>query len=433
MKIAPIAAELAGRGDRFRHTLVHTGQHYDHAMSQVFLEDLDLGAPDYALAVGSGSHAQQIARVMERLEPVLLRERPDVVLVPGDVNSTLAAALTTARLGIPLGHVEAGLRSFDRTMPEEINRLLTDRVSDLLFTHSPEARDHLRREGIADSAIHEVGNTMIDTLMAMSARIESADLATAPSASPGVSRGHVVIAPHSGRTLARRRELAAGRIPAPSGPSARAPGDQGRNPTCCAGASPGGTPGLRPIPLPDVRCRRGPHAAGGIQEEATYLGIPCFTLHDADRAAGNRAGRNNRLLGLAPERVRRGPDVASGFDRPRAPDPSMGRRASERITDVLGQRRRSRGSAPTGSRRVEPRTAHVTRGRSRAASRAGRSRLLQGGGAHRRKRRDRCCSPLGGQDRQAAQHRLTEADHRCDPPGSSGGTGADVVGDRARE
>src|SRR6266550_5283143 len=143
MKIAPIAAELARRRDEFEHALVHTGQHYDREMSEIFLEELGVGEPDYLLSVGSGSHAQQTAAVMERLEPVLLEAEPDVVLVPGDVNSTMAAAIATSKLQIPLGHVEAGLRSFDRTMPEEINRIVADHVSQLLFIHSPEARDNL--------------------------------------------------------------------------------------------------------------------------------------------------------------------------------------------------------------------------------------------------------------------------------------------------
>src|SRR6476620_1578690 len=174
MKIAPIAAELARRGDEFEHVLVHTGQHYDRELSEVFLQELGVGAPDYSLGVGSGSHAQQTAAVMERLEPVLLEAEPDVVLVPGDVNSTLAAALTAAKLLIPIGHVEAGLRSFDRSMPEEINRIVADQFSQLLFIHSPEARDNLLAEGCPATGIHHVGNTMIDSLVAMRERIDEA-------------------------------------------------------------------------------------------------------------------------------------------------------------------------------------------------------------------------------------------------------------------
>ena len=189
MKIAPIAAELARRGEEFEHVLVHTGQHYDRELSEIFLEELGIGEPDFALGVGSGSHAQQTAGVMERLEPVLLETEPDVVLVPGDVNSTLAAALTAAKLQLPIGHVEAGLRSFDRTMPEEINRIVADQVSQFLFIHSPEARDNLLAEGCPAESIHDVGNTMIDSLVALRERI---DAAGAPEAR-GLVRGEYLV------------------------------------------------------------------------------------------------------------------------------------------------------------------------------------------------------------------------------------------------
>src|SRR3954454_21351034 len=164
MKMAPIVRALAQEPAAFRHVLIHTGQHYDQAMARIFLEELGVGEPAHTPDGGSGTHAAQPARVMERIEPVLTSLRPDLVLVPGDVNSTLAAALVAAKLGLPVGHVEACLRSFDRDMPEEINRILTDQVSDLLFIHSPEAREHLQREGIPRERVHYVGNTMIDTL-----------------------------------------------------------------------------------------------------------------------------------------------------------------------------------------------------------------------------------------------------------------------------
>ncbi|HTD58794.1 MAG TPA: UDP-N-acetylglucosamine 2-epimerase, partial [Solirubrobacteraceae bacterium] len=175
MKVAPIVGALQRRGEEFEHVLVHTGQHYDAEMSQIFLDQLGVGAPDHCLEVGSGTHAQQTASAMERLEPVLLTESPDVVLVPGDVNSTLAASLVSVKLGLPVAHVEAGLRSFDRTMPEEINRVLTDAVSEKLFIHSPEAREHLLAEGREESLIHYVGNTMIDTLVRMRDQIDALD------------------------------------------------------------------------------------------------------------------------------------------------------------------------------------------------------------------------------------------------------------------
>ena len=165
MKIAPIVRAMAKHPHRFRQTLVHTGQHYDDNMSKVFFEELDMPRPDINLEVGSGSHAQQTAQVMSGFEPVVTKFQPDWVIVPGDVNSTLACALVAVKLGVRVAHVEGGLRSFDRTMPEEINRLLTDQISDLLLIHSPEARANLIREGIAEEKIHFVGNTMIDTLV----------------------------------------------------------------------------------------------------------------------------------------------------------------------------------------------------------------------------------------------------------------------------
>jgi UDP-N-acetylglucosamine 2-epimerase (non-hydrolysing) len=167
MKVAPVMAAMGQRGSQFQQWLVHTGQHYDYEMSQVFFEELQLPAPDEFLNCGSGTHAEQTARVMLAFEPVLLHYQPDWVFVVGDVNSTLACALVCAKLGVRVAHVEAGLRSWDRTMPEEINRLLTDQVADLLFTPSPEAETNLLREGVDPVKIHFVGNVMIDTLVRM--------------------------------------------------------------------------------------------------------------------------------------------------------------------------------------------------------------------------------------------------------------------------
>src|SRR5438128_2401390 len=163
VKIAPLIRAMTRRS-AFVPTLVHTGQHYDQAMSEQFFQDLEIRPPDFNLEVGSGSHAVQTAQVMQRLDPILEALRPDLVLVVGDVNSTLAAAITAVKRGIPVAHVEAGLRSFDRTMPEEINRLLTDAIADLLFVTEESGRENLLREGIAANKIHVVGNVMIDAL-----------------------------------------------------------------------------------------------------------------------------------------------------------------------------------------------------------------------------------------------------------------------------
>ncbi|TRO54671.1 UDP-N-acetylglucosamine 2-epimerase (non-hydrolyzing) [Candidatus Bathyarchaeota archaeon] len=172
MKVAPIIREMTRYPDTFEQFLVHTGQHYDELMSQVFFADLDLPHPDLNLEVGSGTHTWQTAEVMRRFEPVVLDYKPDWVVVVGDVNSTLACTLVCSKIGIPVAHVEAGLRSFDRSMPEEINRLLTDQVADLLFTPSLDGDQNLKREGVATDKIHFVGNVMIDTLVRLMPRAE---------------------------------------------------------------------------------------------------------------------------------------------------------------------------------------------------------------------------------------------------------------------
>jgi len=164
MKVAPIMRVMARCPDRFDQILVHTGQHYDDSMSKVFFDDLDLPEPDVYLGVGSGSHAEQTGRVMIEFERILLNDSFDWIVVVGDVNSTLACALAAAKVGVRVAHVEAGLRSYDRSMPEEHNRVLTDHVADALFTHSREADVNLRREDIAEESIHFVGNVMIDSL-----------------------------------------------------------------------------------------------------------------------------------------------------------------------------------------------------------------------------------------------------------------------------
>src|SRR4051812_12431160 len=172
MKIAPLMWEI-GRRAGIESCLVHTGQHYDERMSRLFFEELRIPKPDVNLEVGSGSHAMQTAEVMLRFEPVVLERRPDAVVVVGDVNSTIACALVAVKLGVPVAHVEAGLRSFDRSMPEEINRVLTDAISRWLFVSEPSGVANLRREGVPEERIFLVGNVMIDTLRACRERAEA--------------------------------------------------------------------------------------------------------------------------------------------------------------------------------------------------------------------------------------------------------------------
>jgi UDP-N-acetylglucosamine 2-epimerase (non-hydrolysing) len=313
MKIAPIAAAIARRED-FEHLFVHTGQHYDDSMSQVFFEQLGVGAPDHMLEVGSGTHAVQTARVMERLEPLLLALEPDVVLVPGDVNSTMAAALVAAKLDMRVAHVEAGLRSFDRTMPEEINRVVADAVADLLFIHSPEARTNLLAEGAPEEAIFAVGNTMIDTLVAMLPRIEQASAANSLGLTEGdyllvtLHRPALTDGPLLGHALERLADVAQN-LPVvfPVHPRTRARIE-------AFGLTAKGVRLLDPLGYIEfMGLVRSATAlltdSGGIQEETSFLGIPCFTLRDNTERPITVTAGTNVLLGLEPARISEIPDL----------------------------------------------------------------------------------------------------------------------------
>jgi UDP-N-acetylglucosamine 2-epimerase (non-hydrolysing) len=341
VKTAPVIAALRRRLPDGRHAIVHTGQHYDRAMSAVFLEELDVPAPDHMLEVGSGSHAQQTARVMERLEPVLEEEKPDLVMVPGDVNSTLAAVLTAAKMQIPVAHIESGLRSFDRTMPEEINRIVADELSAQLFLHSYEAVENLRAEGIAEQRMHFVGNTMIDTLVALEGRFRAAGAAAKLGVEPG---GYALVTLHRPalvdgdllpETVQRLADLA-GEMPVvfPVHPRTRKKME----------AISAEHPGLllsEPLGYVEFLSLLADAGAvltdsGGIQEETTYLGIPCFTLRDnTERPVTIHAGTNT-LLGLDPAAIAGIP--AALAERPAAPPqppPLWDGRAAERIADVI--------------------------------------------------------------------------------------------------
>jgi UDP-N-acetylglucosamine 2-epimerase (non-hydrolysing) len=341
VKTAPVIAALRARLPQGGHTIVHTGQHYDRLMSDVFLEELGVPPPDHMLEVGSGSHAQQTARVIERLEPVLLAEKPDLVMVPGDVNSTLAAALTAAKLQIPVAHIEAGLRSFDRTMPEELNRIVADEVSDHLFLHSDEAIANLRAEGIADERMHFVGNTMIDTLVALEERFRAAGAAARLGVEPRefalvtLHRPALVDGPLLAETVERLAALAR-KMPVvfPVHPRTRKTMEEIES----------DHPGLllcEPLGYLDFLSLLSDAGAvltdsGGIQEETTYLGIPCFTLRDnTERPVTIRAGTNT-LLGLDPAAIATIPTRLG--ERPASrpePPPLWDGRAAERIADVI--------------------------------------------------------------------------------------------------
>ena len=341
VKTAPVIGALRARLPEGRHAIVHTGQHYDRLMSEVFLEELGVPAPDHMLEVGSGSHAEQTARTMERLEPVLIEERPDLVMVPGDVNSTLAAALTAVKMGIPVAHIESGLRSFDRTMPEEINRIVADEFSEHLFLHSDEAIENLRAEGIGEERMHFVGNTMIDTLVALEDRFRAAGAAAKLGVEPGryllvtLHRPALVDGDLLPETVQRLAALAR-EMPVvfPVHPRTR------RKMEAVATEHPGLLLS-EPLGYVDFLSLLADAGAvltdsGGIQEETTYLGIPCFTLRDnTERPVTIRAGTNT-LLGLDPAAIAAIPAaLGERASAPAEPPPLWDGHAAERIADLL--------------------------------------------------------------------------------------------------
>lgn len=341
MKAAPVIAAVAARPGAAQ-LLVHTGQHYDANMSEIFFEQLGLPRPDINLEIGSGTHAAQTAQVMQRFEEVALAHRPDMVVVYGDVNSTVAATLVAAKLAIPVAHVEAGLRSFDRTMPEEINRLVTDQIADLLFTPSEDGDANLLREGVDPGRIYRVGNVMIDTLVrllpaAMRAwdvapyrravgeryalvtlhRPSNVDdpgtLAAIVDALAAISRELPVVFPVHPRTRARLKNL----------PAAE------------------GLRLLEPLGYLDFLALQH-HAAvvitdsGGIQEETTFLGVPCLTVREnTERPITVTLGTNTlvgRDMARLHDEVAR---VLSGAAPRGVCPPLWDGRAGERIAAIL--------------------------------------------------------------------------------------------------
>jgi UDP-N-acetylglucosamine 2-epimerase (non-hydrolysing) len=311
VKIAPILAEMRqcpGMAAR----LIHTGQHHDARMSRAFFRDLEIPDPDVNLEVEGGPGAIQTATMLARLAAVLAAEPPDLVLVVGDVNSTLAGALAAAKLGIPLAHVEAGLRSFDRTMPEEINRILTDAISDLCFTSEPSANANLAHEGVAESRVHHVGNVMIDTLFRFRERAAASTVLETLGVAPG---GFAVLTLHRPANVddpaALARALAAVApvardVPVvfPVHPRTRARLRDGW---------PGGGDGrgfvvAEPLAYLDFVQLMANAAcvltdSGGIQEETTALGVPCLTLRTTTERPITLERGTNRLVGSDPDRA----------------------------------------------------------------------------------------------------------------------------------
>ena len=342
MKIAPLLRNLRAR-PRFETTLVHTGQHYDASMSEDFFRDLGIPEPDVNLAVGSGSHATQTAEVLVGVEALLVEQRPDALLLVGDVNSTVAASLAAAKLGIPIAHVEAGLRSGDRSMPEEINRLVTDTLSNWCFTTEPAGDENLLREGIAEEKIHQVGNVMIDTLLANRERADALDtleelgleaggyalltlhrpsnvddpatLSALFEALEDIHRKLPIVFPVHPRTSAAIRDLLGGKQPA-----------------------------LTTLPpqgyLEFLRLMSQSAFvltdSGGIQEETTALGVPCLTLRNNTERPITIAEGTNLLVGSQADDVRNAAFKILEGDAKRGRVPKLwDGHAAERIADIL--------------------------------------------------------------------------------------------------
>jgi UDP-N-acetylglucosamine 2-epimerase (non-hydrolysing) len=345
MKIAPIARQAASN-PRLSLTLVHTGQHYDDKLSKIFFDELGIPKPDVNLEVGSGSHAQQTAAVMAAFEPVLLERRPDMVLVVGDVNSTIACALVATKLGIKVIHVEAGLRSFDREMPEEINRVLTDQISDVLFTTEEAAAANLAREGISADKVHFCGNVMIDTLLAHRERARALGTAGKYGVSP---RGYGLLTLHRPSNVDDAQTLeslltgiaaVAADVPLLFPVHPRTRPMITRSPTAGAMVERGQLRTLDPLGylefiglMDDSRVVL--TDSGGVQEETTILGVPCLTLrHNTERPVTVTHG-TNRIVGTDAGKIREAwQDVRTGHFEKKTP-PLWDGHAAERIVRVL--------------------------------------------------------------------------------------------------
>jgi UDP-N-acetylglucosamine 2-epimerase (non-hydrolysing) len=367
MKVAPIVAAMRRRHDEFQPLLVHTGQHYDKAMSEAFFRDLEMPEPDVYLGVGSGSHAQQTAAIMQAFEPVVIKEQPDWVVVVGDVNSTLACSLVSVKLGIKVAHVEAGLRSRDRTMPEEINRLLTDQIADLLLTPSADGDENLLAEGIPHERIRLVGNIMIDSLLS---QLDRAKQSTARADLGLEDKEYAVLTLHRPsnvddtaafvRVIEALEEIAR-RLPIvfPAHPRTRKMIDElGLTDRVDK------IKGLLVIDpsgyLDFLQLVSGARLvltdSGGIQEETTVLGIPCVTLRENTERPITVEMGTNTIAGTNPANIIKAAmsalDNSPNTSPPRVP-PLWDGHTADRILDALIEK--DEVSTPSGSDRVSTR------------------------------------------------------------------------------
>lgn len=346
MKAAPLCREVAARAGAVTQRLVHTGQHYDRAMSGAFADDLDLPPPDAHFDCGGGSQAVQTAKIMLAFEADVVAHRPDVVVVVGDVNSTLACALVAKKLEVPVAHVEAGLRSWDMRMPEEVNRRVTDAISDHLFTTSRDADENLAREGVSPRRVHFVGNLMIDSLVASLERAATSDVLARLGLAP---RGYATVTLHRPSNVDDAATFAglvgalveiAARVPLvwPVHPRARKNLEAFGLDARLAAA---GVKLVEPLGYLDMLALNRDAAAiftdsGGLQEEAAVLAVPCVTLRETTERPVTVACGGNRVVGSRPERVVPAALEALAMDRAAIRTPELwDGRAAGRIVDRL--------------------------------------------------------------------------------------------------
>ncbi len=325
MKMDPVVRCFNELPEQFEQILVHTGQHYDPVMSQVFFDELGMPRPDINLEVGSGSHACQTAEIMKRFEQVLVDYKPDWVIVPGDVNSTLACALVASKMGIPVAHLEAGLRSFDRSMPEEINRLLTDQLSDLLLIPSLDAKDNLLREGVAEDKIHFVGNAMIDTLVRLLPKAEIRRESLLHSL--GVKESYILCTLHRPANVDHLQTLT--EISAALQALAKDyivlfpvhPRTKKKIHDAGLLSAHDGVKLLEPLGYLDFLALQSQAAlvitdSGGIQEETTYLKIPCLTVRpNTERPVTITQGTNTLVAARKKDIVKQAADKLQNVSR----------------------------------------------------------------------------------------------------------------------
>ena len=347
MKIAPLVRAMDARRHEISYNIVHTGQHYDHSMSDVFFDELGIPAPDHHLGCGGGSHAEQTAKIMVAYEKLCLEERPDVVVVVGDVNSTLACTIEAKKLHISEAHVEAGLRSGDRSMPEEINRLVTDAISDLFFVTEPSGVEHLRREGQPESAIHHVGHVMVDNLIYQKERLERKGLAEGHSLEfKATTSQYGVVTLHRpsnvdepetlGRLAAALRELSM-RLPLAFSVHPRTRQNMDKY---------GIELGPRISLLPPMAYMDFLNLwkdasmvltdSGGLQEETTALGVPCITLRENTERPITITEGTNVLAGTNPQAILAAAcEILEGRAKRGGRPALWDGRAAERIVEIL--------------------------------------------------------------------------------------------------